>query len=403
MHSGQTARQGDSRPPQKIERNTRSGGNNMTRPWQTRGSSRRPVASILVSLLAALLAPGTASAFDGCSASLLDASGVLGTHHKHVFKGTCTKLLSSPAKKTIGGLQVGSGGTYKYLNVEFVGEGEWNRVTQMAEEQMKFTGGVQMTRLVTARCTNDPFLANPPDGASVCSAYKVSVDVTAGPVYDFYDEHRFYLAKQSNLAVAQALSSETTSKPPAKPASGTTSPQPSSKPVPSARQAPGPATQAASSGPVAAAIPQMLEFQAEALSDAGKIVVSGGQAGPQPMESFQGSWSGGSQLFWRGGSPGAVLDLLLDVPASAEYAVELYMTRAPDYADLKIEFDGQPSSVTFLGYSPSVIGAVPVQVGRFKIQAGERRLSFLIAGHYQSSTDYFAGIDGVKLYPVGPP
>jgi len=54
-----------------------------------------------------------------------------------------------------------------------------------------------------------------------------------------------------------------------------------------------------------------------------------------------------------------VLDLILDVSAAATYALELYMTRAPDYGILKIEVDGKVSPVEFYGLSLRVIGPTP--------------------------------------------
>jgi len=149
--------------------------------------------------------------------------------------------------------------------------------------------------------------------------------------------------------------------------------------------------------------PKMLDFEAEDLFNSNKTMVSGGKVGPQLMAEFGSGWSNNTQLFWGQGSTGAVLDLVLDVPMAATYAIELYMTRAPDYGILKIEVDGKASPVEFHGYSPRVIGANPVQVGKFSLQAGQRKISFMITGKNQNSTGYAAGIDRVKLYPVGAP
>jgi hypothetical protein len=53
---------------------------------------------------------------------------------------------------------------------------------------------------------------------------------------------------------------------------------------------------------------------------------------------------GDAQRLWSGGATGAVLDLLLDVRESRRYRVELQLTRAPDYARLKAEVEGQAST-----------------------------------------------------------
>ena len=63
--------------------------------------------------------------------------------------------------------------------------------------------------------------------------------------------------------------------------------------------------------------------EAEQLVKANKALVNGGKVAVQPMAGFGPGWSGNAQLFWSGGAVGAVLDLLVDVPAAATYAVEL--------------------------------------------------------------------------------
>jgi hypothetical protein len=147
----------------------------------------------------------------------------------------------------------------------------------------------------------------------------------------------------------------------------------------------------------------MFTVEAERLVQAKKILVNGGKVAVQPMAGFGSGWSGDAQLFWSGGAAGAVLDLLVDVPAAATYAVELYMTRAPDYADLKIEIDRKPSPVSFSGYSPAVTAPIPLQAGKFSLQAGSRMVTFIIIGKYQQSTGYYVGIDRIRFYPAGAP
>ena len=77
-------------------------------------------------------------------------------------------------------------------------------------------------------------------------------------------------------------------------------------------------------------------MEAEQLTQANNTSENGGKVAVQPMAGFGSGWSGNAQLFWSGVAVGALMDLLVDVPAAATYAVELYMTRAQDYADLKI-------------------------------------------------------------------
>ena len=91
------------------------------------------------------------------------------------------------------------------------------------------------------------------------------------------------------------------------------------------------------------------------------------------------------------------------MPAAATYAVELYLTRAPDYGQLKMQVDKKDVPFTIDAYAPKVMQPAPRQVGKFSLGAGQRYVSFMIVGKNAQSTGYFAGIDRVRLYPVGPP
>ena len=44
----------------------------------------------------------------------------------------------------------------------------------------------------------------------------------------------------------------------------------------------------------------------------------------------------------------------------------------------------------------------PIQLGTFPLQAGKRRVSLMIIGKYGQSTNYYVGIDKLRLYPAGP-
>ena len=138
-------------------------------------------------------------------------------------------------------------------------------------------------------------------------------------------------------------------------------------------------------------------YEAEDLVGAGKAIVSAGSVTAQPMAGFGQGWSGNAQLFWGGGQPGAVLDLILDIPAEGIYEVELHMTRAPDFARLRIQVDGKYAAERFDGYARSVVTTGAIPVGTFDLQPGPRTIRFVIDGKNASSSNYFAGIDFVRL------
>lgn len=151
----------------------------------------------------------------------------------------------------------------------------------------------------------------------------------------------------------------------------------------------------------AAARPALLNLEAEDSVNAGRVTVTGGRAGVQPMAQFGSGWSGDAQLFWAGASVGAALELTVDVPVAGEYAMEIYVTRAPDYGDVRVSVNGQPMDYPLTLYAPRVMAPIPAQAGRFALRAGPNTIRFDIADKYAASTGYFVGIDRVRFYPTG--
>jgi hypothetical protein len=92
-----------------------------------------------------------------------------------------------------------------------------------------------------------------------------------------------------------------------------------------------------------------------------------------------------------------VLDLILDVPVRAVYAVELHMTRAPDFGQLRIQVDGKEVAATFDGYGPTVVPSGSFPVGSFDLGPGPRKVSFMIVGKNGNATGFLAGIDFIRL------
>jgi len=146
---------------------------------------------------------------------------------------------------------------------------------------------------------------------------------------------------------------------------------------------------------------QLVDVEAEALIAAGKIQIRGGQAVAQTMTGFGPDWGGGAQLFWGGGAVGATLDLLVDVPQAGAWAVEILLTRAPDFAQLQFEVDQHPATARFDGYAPQVSGPATVQLGTFALQAGARRVSLMIIGKRNISTGWLVGVDRIRLRRIG--
>lgn len=391
-----------------------------------------------------------ALALDCSSPTLKDASGVIGNKHAYKITGDCSYTWSET--ETGAGTSTTTTGS---LSFSYVGSASWDRQTGEAVEKLKFTGDASGMRAVTANCSQDPFLKDPPGGAAKCATPTVQVKIESGNIYQLLTKGGFWAAKKLSLAEAQALSAlpppsqpPPAEKPKTQPVASGSSPADTSvggvattgvtgsqgtvsagsppqdvagraaviermqRGAGTAQRMPadaGRATQPASGGMARASgggmargNPMQMEIEAEAMVQSGAYQLNGGQARVQQMGGFGGNWSGGEQLFWSEGATGAVLDLMVDVPAASKYAVEIYMTRAPDYGRLSFEVDGQASTVPFDGMAPQVLPSGPIQVGTFPLQAGQHRVSLMITGKHPQSANYYAGIDKLRLYPAGP-
>lgn len=384
------------------------------------------------------------------SPTLKGASGVIGNKHIYKITGDCTYTWSE-TETGVGSSTTTTGS----LSFSYTGSASWDRQTSESVEKLNFTGDAVGQRAATANCSQDPFLKDPPGGAASCGPVKVQVEIKSGGIYKLLLKEVFWAAKKLSLAEAQALSAlpppsqpPPPGKPGTKPLSSSSTPADVSVggvaapgsvggagtvtagPPPQdvagravmiermqrgeataqhmpvdARRAAVPATGGmarAAGGGTPAARAMLMEIEGEALVKSGAFQLNGGQARVQQMSGFSGNWSGGEQLFWSGGAVGAVLDLVVDVPAASKYAVEIYLTRAPDFGKLSFEIDGHPSGTSFDGMAPEVMTSGPVQLGTFPLQAGQRRVSLMITGKYPQATNYYVGIDKLRLYPAGP-
>jgi hypothetical protein len=128
-----------------------------------------------------------------------------------------------------------------------------------------------------------------------------------------------------------------------------------------------------------------------------------GTAGPQSMKGFAGAkWSGGAQLFWRGGGPGDTLELELNAPAAGDYTLESVFTVAPDYAMVQIVLDGRDIGPALDLYDFSKVattGVISHAAGR--LENGPHKLAIRITGaNPRAQQSRFVGLDYVRLVPA---
>ena len=120
------------------------------------------------------------------------------------------------------------------------------------------------------------------------------------------------------------------------------------------------------------------------------------------MGNFKaGRWSGTSQLWWTGGTPGDAVTLDVPVKASGRHEVFAILTKAPDYATVNVSFDDGPTVGPIDLYDPQVIQTLPVSLGRFDPEPGTHTFSIEITGTNPKAVPaYMAGLDCLYLIPV---
>ena len=121
--------------------------------------------------------------------------------------------------------------------------------------------------------------------------------------------------------------------------------------------------------------------------------VSGGKAAPQPG-GF--GWSDEQQLWWVDGAAGDKLVLEFDAEKAGKQKVTAGLTKAPDYAIVKLSVNGKPAR-TLDRYAESV-GHSPEELGVFNLKDGANQLTIEIVGSNPNAQPRrMFGIDYLKV------
>ncbi len=125
-----------------------------------------------------------------------------------------------------------------------------------------------------------------------------------------------------------------------------------------------------------------------------------GELSEQGMESFQGRWSGESQLWWRPSEGGAVLNINLPASEDGTYEVTGYFTKAKDYGNIQLSLGGNKVGPEINLFDQNVVPTGPVSLGRVMLKKGDNPLTVTISGKDERSIGYLVGIDGFALKKV---
>jgi hypothetical protein len=122
---------------------------------------------------------------------------------------------------------------------------------------------------------------------------------------------------------------------------------------------------------------------------------SGGTTEIQNVDTFR--WSNDKQLWWIDAKPGDRLVLEVPVPAAGTYRVLVNLTKARDYAQVRLRLNDQPTDKTFDRYATRVAHDL-LDLGSFPLNAGPNQLVVEIVGaHPQAVKRHMFGLDYLKL------
>ncbi|MEX2185986.1 MAG: VCBS repeat-containing protein, partial [Pirellulales bacterium] len=127
---------------------------------------------------------------------------------------------------------------------------------------------------------------------------------------------------------------------------------------------------------------------------------SAGKTSAQDMANFKKDrWSGGKQLFWSGGKPGAKLELEFDVADAGKFNVAAALTMAGDYGVVQLFLDGEKLCEPLDLYNyPDVVTSGVLDLGTREVAAGKHLLSVEIAGANPAAQQaYMFGLDYLLL------
>ncbi len=115
-------------------------------------------------------------------------------------------------------------------------------------------------------------------------------------------------------------------------------------------------------------------------------------------------WSGNAQLWWIAGADKAVLTADFLMPEAGKYKVDMVYTKAIDYADFKIAFNGTYCRKVFSGYHDQTGREVikdSASLGTFMFNKGVNTVTIKIAGRNPDAVpQYMVGIDVFKFIRV---
>lgn len=129
---------------------------------------------------------------------------------------------------------------------------------------------------------------------------------------------------------------------------------------------------------------------------------TGGRTRNQNMGGFKGDrWSGTDHLWWTGAKPGQRLGLEFSVEEAGTYRLDFALTKASDYAIVKISIDDQIIDAQLDLYDPQVITTGMLSYPSVTLTKGTHRFNIEIVGaNRKAAKSYMVGVDYLRLSPT---
>jgi len=107
------------------------------------------------------------------------------------------------------------------------------------------------------------------------------------------------------------------------------------------------------------------------------------------------AYSGGHQFWVQPCALNAWVDIAIEIPRAGSYEIVVKYTKSWDYATVQALLDGKPLGPVTDTYSPTVVSADPLTLGKLNLTAGRHVLRFQAVGHNPESKGYLMGIDHI--------
>lgn len=110
------------------------------------------------------------------------------------------------------------------------------------------------------------------------------------------------------------------------------------------------------------------------------------------------SWSNNAQLFVTMRAAQQSISVQFTVPVAGLYIFSSVRTKSRDYGNTVYLIDNQQVGAEFAGYSPTALKTDWVTSGTVRFdQAGTHRLTLMVVGKANESTNFYAGIDAIRF------